>query len=98
MAKKKVAKKEVYKQLPLGLKHSFFNKFKDLQKKFFDWFLVFELHRFAKDLQIWAFFSAISSLILYQVIIIVNRFNQLPHILPILQTITIDKDKLLDTS
>lgn len=97
MAKKKAAKKEVYKQLPLGLKHSFFNGFKNLQKKFFDWFLVFELHRFAKDLSIWLFFSAMFSLIIYQFAIIVNRFAQLPHILPILQTVTIDKDKLLRT-
>ncbi len=98
MAKKKVPKKEVYKQLPLGLKHSFFNMFKDKQKKFFDWFMVFELHKFAKDLQVWVFLSAIFSLIAYQLITIINRFGQLPHILPILQTVTDDRGKLLATN
>lgn len=95
MAKKKAVKEEVYKQLPLGLKHPFFNFFSDLQKKFSNWFTVFELHRFAKDIYIWLWFCAIFSLIIYQFTVIFNKFNQLPQFIPVLQTVTNDSDKLL---
>ena len=83
MNKKKVVKEEEIKQLDLGIKEPFINKFFKVKGNIDLAILRFEVRKFLKDPLVWATLTISLVLIAKQISLIYDNFHNLPLYLPI---------------
>jgi hypothetical protein len=94
--KKKDVKEDGTKQLDLGIKEPFINKFFKLKGEFDLAILRFEVKKFLKDPLVWASLVISSVLIAQQIYLIYTNFSSLPMYLPVMRYFLTVQRKLVE--
>ena len=88
-------KEEIPKQLDLGIKDPFKNKILKVKSKTDAKILEFEVRKFLKDLFFWFVLTFNSVMLVQQGILVYQKSNLLPALVPILTYNLASKDKLI---
>lgn len=89
-------KKEEAKQLSLGLRSPFSNYLALFNSKISDSFKIFELMKYAKDPVVWIINTINISLLALQAWILLQRIEDLPTKIPLVQYYNLDAMKLIE--
>lgn len=98
MKKKKKPQKEEVKQLDLGIKEPFKNRFLKIKGQFKNKAIQFEVRKFLKDPFVWATITICLVLIGQQALLIYQNFESLPTYIPVFRYFLNPERKLVDTN